>query len=112
MSATLEDVDVKFLAARLRRLFAFFNYPLPSFAADDARLIGIAGSAIGALLTRWETGDRQPAAWVNGEELREKANATLACGAERREVSGHAYDTPLYLASHGVLAVDGGHRDA
>jgi hypothetical protein len=54
-SVTLEAADAAFLAARLRRLFAFFNYSLPSFAADDARLIGIAGSAIGAVLTRHET---------------------------------------------------------
>lgn len=56
MSATLEDVDVKFLAARLRRLFAFFNYPLPSFAADDARLIGNAAAGIGLLLTAQPAG--------------------------------------------------------
>lgn len=52
---TLDANDARFLAARLRRLFAHFDYPLPDFAADDARLIGIAASAIGALLTRWET---------------------------------------------------------
>jgi hypothetical protein len=87
--------DIAFLAARLRRLFAHFDYPLPAFAADDARLVGIAGSAIGGLLTRWETA--QPIAWVNGDDLHNKANATIACGAERRYVNGHAYDTPLYL---------------
>lgn len=48
------DADA-FLAARLRRLFAHFDYPLPSFAKDDARLIGIAGSCIGAILLRLET---------------------------------------------------------
>jgi hypothetical protein len=91
----VEAADLAFLAARLRRLFAHFNYPLPAFAADDARLIGIAGSVIGGLLTRWETA--QPIAWVNGDDLHNKANATIACGAERRYVNGHAYDTPLYL---------------
>lgn len=47
---SLTAEDAAFLAARLRRLFAHFNYPLPAFAANDAQLIGIAGSAIGAVL--------------------------------------------------------------
>jgi hypothetical protein len=48
---TLDASEVRFLAARLRRLFQRFNFPLPDGAQDDARLIGIAGSAIGLMLT-------------------------------------------------------------
>lgn len=99
---TLDANDTRFLAARLRRLFEHFGVPVPG-ADDNARLIGSAGAAIGLLLTRHETAE--PAAWVNGDELRGKANATIACGAERRWVNGHAYDTPLY--TRGVAAVDG-----
>jgi hypothetical protein len=91
-SLTLSAQDAKFLATRLRRLFAQFNFPLPDSAQDDARLIEITGAAIGLMLTNAE----QPVAWVNGEELRTKANATIACDAERRIVAGHEYDTPLY----------------
>jgi hypothetical protein len=50
-SLTLSPLEVAFLAARLRRLFAHFGTTLPKFAENDARLIGIAGSAIGMLLT-------------------------------------------------------------
>jgi hypothetical protein len=50
-SVTLTAEDAKFLAARLRRLCAHHNYELPKFATDDASLINIAGSVIGALLT-------------------------------------------------------------
>ena len=96
---SLDANETQYLAARLRRLFAHFGLSLPEGHKDDARLIGIAGAAIGMLLTRWECGDPQPAAWVNGEELHGKANATIACGAERREVKGGSYDTPLYLAA-------------
>lgn len=46
----LDAEDVQFLATRLRRLFARFNYPLPKFADDGRRLIGIAPSCIGAVL--------------------------------------------------------------
>ena len=99
LSLTLSANDAKFLAARLRRLFAQFNFPLPDGARDDTRLIGLAGSAIGLMLTNAE----QPVAWVNGDELRNKANATIACGPERREVAGHAYDTPLYAVTQGRL---------
>jgi hypothetical protein len=97
-SLTLSAQDAKFLAARLRRLFAQFNFPLPDGAKDDASLIEITGAAIGLMLTNTE----QPVAWVNGEELRTKANATIACDAERRIVKGHAYDTPLYALASGV----------
>jgi hypothetical protein len=85
--------DSAFLATRLRRLFAHFGIPTPD-AGDDARLIDCAGAAIGMILTRLETAE--PVAWVNGYELHDKANATIACGAERREVEGWSYDTPLY----------------
>ena len=49
----LDKGDVSFLAARLRRLFAAENYSRPEFAKEnDAALIGIAGSVIGAILGR------------------------------------------------------------
>jgi hypothetical protein len=88
---TLDHDEMHFLAARLRRLFEHFGIPVPN-SNDDTSIIGNAGAGIGLLLGK----ANQPVAWVNGEELREKANAVIACGAERREVSGHAYDTPLY----------------
>jgi hypothetical protein len=91
---TLDASETKFLAARLRQLFRHFGTPLPDGASDDSRLIGIAGAAIGGLLLRLET--TEPVAWVNGDDLHSKANATIACGAERRE--GLSYDTPLYSA--------------
>lgn len=47
----LDANDVQFLAARLRRLLKFHNYPLPKFADDDKALIGIAPSCIGAVLS-------------------------------------------------------------
>jgi hypothetical protein len=50
-SVTLTAEDAKFLAARLRRLFAHHGYALPDFTKDDASLIRIAGSCIGAVLT-------------------------------------------------------------
>lgn len=46
----LDANEVKFLAARLRRLFEHFGIPVPD-AQDDHRLIGVAGAAIGMLLT-------------------------------------------------------------
>jgi hypothetical protein len=46
----LSAEDVKFLATRLRRLFAHFDYQLPKFAEDSRHLIGIAPSCIGAVL--------------------------------------------------------------
>ena len=46
--------DAAFLAARLRRLFAYFKCQLPESAADDTNLIDIAGSIIGNLLLRLE----------------------------------------------------------
>jgi hypothetical protein len=51
---TLDATDARFLAARLRRLFAHFGIPVPN-AEDDEHLIGNAGAAIGMLLTRRET---------------------------------------------------------
>lgn len=50
--------EAHFLAERLRRLFDHFGYALPDFASSDASLIGITGSAIGAVLAgggRWHT---------------------------------------------------------
>jgi hypothetical protein len=94
---TLDHDEMHFLAARLRRLFEHFGLPLPDARQNDTRLIGLAAPAIGILLTRWEVGDQQPVAWVNTDELHGKANATIACGADRRE--GLEYNTPLYLAS-------------
>lgn len=47
---TLDANEVRFLAARLRRLFAHFGVPVPN-EQDDGRLIGIAGAGIGLLLT-------------------------------------------------------------
>lgn len=49
---TIDGMDAHFLAVRLRRLFAHHGYVLPEFAKDDASLIGIAGTCIGAILTR------------------------------------------------------------
>jgi hypothetical protein len=43
--------DAHFLAVRLRRLCAHHGYALPKFADDDANLVNIAGTVIGALLT-------------------------------------------------------------
>lgn len=48
---TLTTDDAAFLAARLRRLFALYSYSLPDFARNDASLIRIAGSCIGAALS-------------------------------------------------------------
>jgi hypothetical protein len=42
--------EAAFLAARLRRLFKHFGYPVPE--CNDSHLIRIAGSCIGGLLTR------------------------------------------------------------
>jgi hypothetical protein len=47
---TLDASEVQFLAARLRRLFNHFKYPLPEWAKDDKHLIGIAPTCIGAVL--------------------------------------------------------------
>lgn len=55
VALSLSEHDMHFLACRLRRLFKHFKFPLPDFASKDASLIGIAGSVIGMLLTRWET---------------------------------------------------------
>ena len=50
---TLDAGEIAFLAARLRRLFEREQYTLPEFAREnDSALIGIAGSVIGAILTR------------------------------------------------------------
>jgi hypothetical protein len=53
---TLSADDAAFLSARLRRLFAHHGYTLPNFAKDDASLIRIAGSCIGAVLTNAAAG--------------------------------------------------------
>jgi hypothetical protein len=50
-NVVLTREDAHFLAVRLRRLCAHHGYQLPKFAADDASLINIAGTVIGALLT-------------------------------------------------------------
>jgi len=50
--AMLSADDAAFLAARLRRLFAHFAYPLPPFAERDESLLRIAGSCIGGVLTQ------------------------------------------------------------
>jgi hypothetical protein len=55
-SVTLSGEDAHFLAVRLRRLCAHLNYALPKFAEDDASLINIAGTVIGALLTNMTHG--------------------------------------------------------
>lgn len=47
---TMDADEVEFLAARLRRLFNHFKYPLPDWAKDDKHLIGIAPTCIGAVL--------------------------------------------------------------
>lgn len=52
-SLVLDPSEVKFLAARLRRLFAHFRVPVPN-ADDDASVIGNAGAGIGLLLGRSE----------------------------------------------------------
>jgi hypothetical protein len=54
---TLTTDDAHFLAARLRRLFAHHGYALPDLARDDASLLRIAGSAIGAVLTNVGVGE-------------------------------------------------------
>lgn len=53
-AVTLDAQEAAFLAARLRRLFAHFQYELPEFAKGDAdaSLIRIAGSCIGAVLAK------------------------------------------------------------
>lgn len=51
-AVTLSAEDAHFLAVRLRRLCARMDYTLPKFAADDAPLVNIAGTVIGALLAR------------------------------------------------------------
>jgi len=52
---TLDAGEVQFLATRLRRLFKHFDYPLPKFADDSRKLIGIAPSCIGAVLANLNT---------------------------------------------------------
>jgi hypothetical protein len=47
---TLDAGELRFFAARLRRLFQHFGTPVPGME-DDARLIGNAGAGIGLLLT-------------------------------------------------------------
>lgn len=42
--------EAAFLAARLRRLFDHFGYPVPHFTENDASMIRVAGSCIGGLL--------------------------------------------------------------
>lgn len=64
---TLSPCDAAFLAARLRRLFAHFNYTVPSFAGDDASLLRVAGSCIGAVLANLD------ADLTGGEEAYEDA---------------------------------------
>jgi hypothetical protein len=62
---TLSSADAAFLAARLRRLFQHFGTPLPDGTSDDdERLIGIAGAAIGMLLTGRTDGASASAASV------------------------------------------------
>jgi hypothetical protein len=53
---TLSTEDAHFLAVRLRRLCGHLNYTLPQFASDDAALVNIAGTVIGALLTNMTHG--------------------------------------------------------
>jgi hypothetical protein len=53
---TLNAEDTHFLAVRLRRLCAHLKYTLPQFATDDAALVNIAGTVIGALLTNMTHG--------------------------------------------------------
>jgi hypothetical protein len=50
-NVVLTREDAHFLAVRLRRLCAHLHYALPKFADDDANLVNIAGTVIGALLT-------------------------------------------------------------
>lgn len=65
----LDEGEVEFLAARLRRLFNHFKYPLPNWAADDKHLIGIAPSCIGGVLANLtadqteEQAEEQAARW-------------------------------------------------
>ena len=71
----------EFLAARLRRLFVHFDYPVPTFAAsDDAALVNIAGSLLGGLLTR-----------LNQPQQAPKTLRTLT--AEELEACGSPFDS-------------------
>ncbi len=50
---SLDTEEVRFLAARLRRLFAHFEYELPDTAErDDEFIIRVAGVCIGDLLRK------------------------------------------------------------
>lgn len=51
-SVVFDPAEVEYLAARLRRLFAHFEHPLPN--KDDAFIVAVAPALIGALLTELE----------------------------------------------------------
>jgi hypothetical protein len=76
-SVTLTGEDAHFLAVRLRRLCAHQGYELPKFAADDASLINIAGSVIGALLTNAAPGVAAPHCRVQQVEMTEAQRKLL-----------------------------------
>jgi hypothetical protein len=79
---TLTHDEAAFLAARLRRLFAHHGYTLPDFAKDDASLLRIAGSAIGAVLTNVGVAPTRGDQPMDPQRLRELADPSHAAFEE------------------------------
>jgi hypothetical protein len=61
MSLTLDDSDVAFLAARIRRLCKTFGQPVDDVESDEF-VVGTAGSLIGLLLSSVER--KEPVCWI------------------------------------------------
>lgn len=53
----LDESDVEFLAARVKRLCVHFGYPIPD--QDDRFIVGVAASLIGGVLTKLELEKRK-----------------------------------------------------
>lgn len=111
---TLSADDAAFLSARLRRLFAHHGYALPDFAKDDASLIRIAGSCIGAVLTNAAAGVKElpafhPCSFCKTEgACRDRGCADAAIGREiaaRGELGGPV-PLPRSVGGTGCAAAD------
>lgn len=109
----LDKGEVEFLAARVRRLCAKFNYPAPD--KDDGLIVGVAGSLIGSILTNLELAERNkktaaavPEGWrefINdvAQQEPEKPDYWSSCGQCARNID-RAEDLLAATSKSGALA--------
>ncbi len=76
---TMDAAEVLFLASRLRRLFAYFQYKLPEWAKNDQNLIGIAPTCIGAVLSNVNS------SWVSVEQRLPTVEGYYLCSIDTDE---------------------------